>query len=366
MDGAFAGREPQVREGLAALWLSPIFLSGVAMSLLPALLPSRVTVRNLRFVACYLAMFFTCTQGLMAAPPSPNPADALPPQPVGVHDLISVSIFNAAELSIRTRVDDEGAVRLPMLPAPLPAVGKLPSQLEAVIRTAYIEAGILVNPMVSVAVVEFASKPVSVIGAVKSPVTFNADQPVTLLEALTRAGGLTEDAGSYLLLSRRPARNEQAGEEEAGLVTQRIAIVDILESASSIETIRLRGGDEIRVPEAGKIYVVGNLKKPGTYRIPNDHQTSVLKALALSEGLLPNATREAFIYREAADGSKSEIPVDLKKLLARKAPDVTLLRNDVLYVPESGAKKATYSAIEKAIAFGSATLSGVLVWGVAR
>jgi polysaccharide export outer membrane protein len=320
-----------------------------------------VTVRNLRFVACYLAMLFTCTQGLMADPPSPNPADALPPQPVGVHDLISVSIFNSAELSIRTRVDDEGAVRLPMLPTPLPAVGKLPSQLEAVIRTAYIEAGILVNPMVSVAVVEFASKPVSVIGAVKSPITFNADQPVTLLEALTRAGGLTEDAGSYLLLSRRPV-----GDEETGLVTQRISIVDILESASSIETIRLRGGDEIRVPEAGKIYVVGNLKKPGTYRIPNDHQTSVLKALALSEGLLPNATREAFIYREAADGSKTEIPVDLKKLLARKAPDVTLLRNDVLYVPESGAKKATYSAIEKAIAFGSATLSGVLVWGVAR
>jgi polysaccharide export outer membrane protein len=341
------------------------------MSLFSALLPSPETVRNLRFVACYLAMLCICTHGLMAAPPSPNPADALPPQPVGVHDLISVSIFNAAELSIRTRVDAEGAVRLPMLPSPLSAVGKLPSQLEAAIRTAYIEAGILVNPMVSVAVVEFASKPVSVIGAVKSPVTFNADQPVTLLEALTRAGGLTEDAGSYLLLSRRPTRNnpasaDEAGDEDTGLVTQRIPIVDILESASSIESIRLRGGDEIRIPEAGKIYVVGNLKKPGTYRIPNDHQTSVLKALALSEGLLPNATREAFIYREAADGSKTEIPVDLKKLLARKAPDVTLLRNDVLYVPESGAKKATYSAIEKAIAFGSATLSGVLVWGVAR
>lgn len=331
------------------------------MSLFTALLPWRETVRNLRFVACYLAILCTCCQGLMAAPPNPGAAEALPPQPVGVHDLISVSIFNAAELSIRTRVDGEGAVRLPMLPAPLPAVGKLPSELEATIRTAYIDAGILVNPMVSVAVVEFASKPVSVIGAVKSPVTFNADQPVSLLEALTRAGGLTEEAGSYLLLSRRPA-----GEEESGLLTQRIPIVDILESASSIESIRLRGGDEIRVPEAGKIYVVGNLKKPGTYRIPNDHQTSVLKALALSEGLLPNATREAFIYREAADGSKTEIPVDLKKLLARKAPDVTLLRNDVLYVPESGAKKATYSAIEKAIAFGSATLSGVLVWGVAR
>ena len=288
-------------------------------------------------------------------------SDALPPQPVGVNDLISVSVYNAAELSSKVRVDGQGSIRLPMLPSPIAAVGKLPSEIEALIRTAYIDAGILVNPTVTVAVVEFSSKPVSVIGAVHTPVTFNADQPVTLLEALTRAGGLSEEAGSYLLLSRRPR-----GEENGSLLTRRIAIVDILESAETLEHVRLRGGEEIRVPEAGKIYVVGNLKKPGTYRIPNDHQTSILKALALSEGLMPNAMSEAYIYREAEDGSKSEIPVDLKKILARKSPDVTLLRNDVLYVPESGKKKATLSAIEKAIAFGSATLSGVLVWGVAR
>lgn len=291
---------------------------------------------------------------------TPN-TDALPPQPLGVNDLIAVTVYNAEELSLKVRVDGHGLVRLPMLVSPIRAVDKLPSDLELAIRQAYMDAGILVNPTVTVAVVEFSSKPVSVIGAVHKPVTFNADQPLTLLEALTRAGGVTEEAGSYLLLSRRPR-----GEDNGGLLTQRIAIVDILESASVLENVRLRGGEEIRVPEAGKIYVVGNLKKPGTYRIPNDHQTSVLKALALSEGLAPNAMGEAFIYRESSDGSKTEIPVDLKRILARKTPDVTLLRNDVLYVPESGKKKATFSAIDKAIAFGSATLSGVLVWGVAR
>lgn len=317
----------------------------------------RVTAGTVPLAAVLLLILVTC---LPAGQNAPN-ADALPPQPVGVNDLISVSVFNAEELSVKVRVDGQGEIRLPMLPKPLAAVGKLPSEIEALIRTGYVEAGILVNPVVTVAVLEFASKPVSVIGAVKSPVTFNADQPVSLLEALTRAGGLTEDAGSYLLLSRQAKEN--AG---GGMLTQRISVKDILESAASIEEIRLRGGEEIRVPEAGKIYVVGNLRKPGTYRIPNDHQTSVLKALAMSEGLLPNATRQAFIYRVTDDGSKTEIPVDLKKLLARKAPDVTLLRDDVLYVPESGAKKATFTAIEKAIAFGSATLSGVLVWGVAR
>ena len=311
-----------------------------------------------RRMAILVVILFACFAS--SGQTTPN-ADALPPQPLGVNDLISVTVYNAEELSLKVRVDGQGVIRLPMLSSPIPAVGVLPSDLERSIRQAYVNAGILVNPTVTVAVIEFSSKPVSVIGAVRTPVTFNADQPVTLLEALTRAGGLTEEAGSYLLLSRHPR-----GEDSEGLLTQRIAIVDVLESASVLENVRLRGGEEVRVPEAGKIYVVGNVKKPGTYRIPNDHETSILKALALSEGLAPNAMNEAFIYRESPDGSKSEIPVDLKKILARKSADVTLLRNDVLYVPESGRKKATFSAIDKAIAFGTATLSGVLVWGVAR
>ena len=200
--------------------------------------------------------------GLAAGPQTTPNADALPPQPLGVNDLISVTIYNAEELSLKVRVDGRGVVRLPMLSKPVPAVGILPSGLERSIRQAYIDAGILVNPTVTVAVIEYSSKPVSVIGAVRTPVTFNADQPVTLLEALTRAGGLTEEAGSYLLLSRHPR-----GEDDEGVITQRIAIVDVLESASALENVRLRGGEEVRVPEAGKIYVVGNVKKPGTYRI---------------------------------------------------------------------------------------------------
>lgn len=329
------------------------------MSVCLALPRTRWFAGLLQPVRC--AAFFTLFLAVWAASAAEaiSNTETLPPQPLGVNDLIAVTVYNAEELSLKVRVDGEGSVRLPMLSSPISAAGKLPSELERLIREAYITAGILVNPTVTVAILEFSSKPVSVIGAVRAPVTFNADQPVTLLEALTRAGGLSDEAGSYLLLSRR-----SRGEGE--LLTQRIAVSDVLESATVLENVRLRGGEEVRVPEAGKIYVVGNLKKPGTYRIPNDDQTSVLKALALSEGLLPNAMSEAYIYRERTDGTKAEIPVDLKKILARKSPDVTLLRNDVLYVPESGKKKATFSAIDKAIAFGSATLSGVLVWGVAR
>lgn len=286
---------------------------------------------------------------------------ALPQQKLGPNDLVAIEIYNAKELSLQLRVSEDGNVRPPMLTRTVPAAGLLPSQLERSICAAYVDEGILVNPTITISVLEYASKPVSVIGAVRQPITFHAERPLTLLEAITRAGGFSDDAGSYLLLSSRAQ-----GDGEQPILTERILISDIIESAGATADLRLVGGEELRVPEAGKIYIMGNVRKPGSYRIPNDYETTVMKALALSEGLLPNSTREAFIYRRASDGSKTEIPLNLKQLMARKAADVVLLQDDVLYIPENGRKKATMTAMEKAVAFGSATLSGVLVWGVAR
>ena len=105
--------------------------------------------------------------------------------------------------------------------------------------------------------------------------------------------------------------------------------------------VELHGGEEIRVPEAGKIFVVGNVKKPGAFAIENASGMSVLEVLALSEGLAPFATKEAFIYRKDEDtGAKNEIEIALRKIMDRKAPDVTLQQNDILYVPDNRGKRA--------------------------
>ena len=90
--------------------------------------------------------------------------------------------------------------------------------------------------------------------------------------------------------------------------------------------MRLYGGEEIRVPEAGKVFVVGNVKKPGAYPVQDVSDTTVLKMLALAEGLMPFAAKQAFIYRrEAGTVSKNEIsdrtPEDHR---AAGSPDVPL------------------------------------------
>ncbi|MCP5111527.1 MAG: hypothetical protein GY953_11905, partial [bacterium] len=90
------------------------------------------------------------------------------------------------------------------------------------------------------------------------------------------------------------------------------------------------------------------------------------KILALSEGLAPYATKEAYIYRQEASDSKNEIEIPLRKIMERKSPDVPLQAQDILYVPDNRGRRVGMRALEKIITFGSATASGALIWGVAR
>ena len=84
---------------------------------------------------------------------------------------------------------------------------------------------------------------------------------------------------------------------------------------------------------------------------------SVLKALALAEGLAPYSTKLAYIYRPT-DGGKQEIEVSLRKIMERKSPDVVLAAGDIFYVPDNRGGRVTASVIEKAVAFAAGTASG--------
>src|SRR5262249_60875500 len=131
--------------------------------------------------------------------------------------------------------------------------------------------------------------------------------------------------------------------------------------------VMLHGGEEIRVPEAGRVFVVGNVRKPGAFLIQDTSETTVLKMLALSEGLAPFAAKQAYIYRrEGASDGKNEIPLELNKILERKSPDVPLLANDVLYIPDNRGRRITMSAVDRILGFGSTTASGLLIYGTRR
>ena len=259
----------------------------------------------------------------------------LPSQPVGPNDLIGVSVYDAPELSRTIRIGSDGYFALPMVKQRIKANGLNPADLEAAIKAALVEEEILVSPVVTVTIAEYHSRPISVSGSVKMPVVFQAEGPTTLLEALARAQGLTNEAGREILVSR----GQSDPDGKSIMLTRRIPVRSLFDDADPALNVILTGGEVIRVPEIGKIYVMGNVKKSGSFPVQDGYDTTVMQMLALAEGLAPFASKQAFIYRREGAGLKNEIAVPLDKIMKRQSPDVTLTANDILYIPDNSGKR---------------------------
>src|SRR5689334_379815 len=311
----------------------------------------------LRLLLCLTACA-TALTGQVRGPAAPDATANLPAQKIGPRDLVVIQIYDSPELTRSVRVGADGLIRLPMLKQRIQAEGLMPAELEASVAEALQEEGLLVNPFVTITVAEYSSRPISVAGAVKSPLTFQASSPVSLLEAVTRAGGLTAEAGSEILISTR----QPGPDGEPASLTQRVPVKSLIDSADPEANIQLHGGEEIRIPESGKVFVVGNVKRPGAFAVQDGGETSVMKVLALAEGLAPYAGKQAYIYRREAAGSRNEIPIELGKIMERKSPDAPLLANDVLYIPDNHGRRLGIAALEKLLMFGSTAGATALIF----
>jgi polysaccharide export outer membrane protein len=283
----------------------------------------------------------------------------LPAQKIAANDLIAVSVYDSPELTRTVRVGEDGSIRFPMLKDPITASGLMPAQLETVLADALKIHEILVDPIVTVTMLEYDSRPVSVLGAVRKPITFQAVGKVTLIDALAKAEGLSPEAGPEILLSK-PAPGRDAA------LVERIPVRWLIDNADHPElNTRLTGGEEIRVPEARKIYVTGNVKKPGAFPVRDGSENSVLKLMAMVEGVAPYASKVAWVYRMQGDGQpRTEIPIQLSKILERKSPDVPLLPDDILYIPDAKGMRAGLTALEKVLIYGSGAASALIYAGV--
>jgi polysaccharide export outer membrane protein len=282
--------------------------------------------------------------------------DVLPAQTVGADDLVSIVVFDCVELTRTFRVSSDGTLALPIL-GRIPAAGLMPVQLEEIVAERLKSTQTMVSPMVNVSVAEYRSKPVSVVGAVRAPVTFQAIGDTNLLGAITRAGGLAPEAGPEILVTRKESK-------EGGLsviTVQRIPVRNLME-ADPAANVRLQGGEEVRVPEIGKIFVTGNVKAPGAFLMQENSDTTILKALALSQGTLPYSQKLAYIYRkDPVTSQRAEIPVQLEQIMARKSPDVLIYADDIIYIPENHGRKLAGNTLDRIAGTGSSVASALVL-----
>src|SRR5271163_2298262 len=150
----------------------------------------------------------------------------LPVEKLGPDDLLGISVYDSPELSRTVRVDADGNIRLPMLKDPIQVRGMVPSQLESAIAKALTRGNVLVDPIVTVTIVEYQSRPVNVVGAVKNPLVFQATRPIPLLDAIARAGGMREDAGSDIVVSKEVVRDGKPTR-----ITQTIPVRKLIDNA---------------------------------------------------------------------------------------------------------------------------------------
>jgi polysaccharide export outer membrane protein len=210
-----------------------------------------------------------------------------------------------------------------------------------------------------------------------------AVRPMTLLEVLSRAGGIAEDAAGQILVTHAPrpeaaeipeatgsqtiapaadgsepatpATADASAEPSAESLTLRVSLSDLLDTGDPKFNLALRGGDVVSVPRAGVVYAVGAVQRPGGFVMANDRQQlTVLKVLALAGGLTSTAkSKSAVIIRQSAESDQRQLPVDLEKILAFKVEDPLLLQSDILFVPNSGSKQVMSRVAQTALGLAS-------------
>jgi polysaccharide biosynthesis/export protein len=261
---------------------------------------------------------------------------------IGPEDLLEITVFEVEKLNKTVRVSAQGDISLPLLGV-MQVKNLTANELEKKI-TEMLAEKYLRNPYVSVFIKEYRNQRISVIGMVEKPGVFEVTGQKTVLAMLAMAGGLKEDAGRFLFLIRSPDLNAEDLQKEEGPSQQSplpviIDLEKLLMSGDLTPNVQANAGDVINVPASGKVFVGGEVVKPGGFPLKLKRLT-VTQAIALAEGLKFEADgSDIKIFRVSATGTeKVAIAVNYDDIVEGKADDVSLEENDVLLVPKSGMK----------------------------
>ena len=257
--------------------------------------------------------------------------------PIGSGDLLEMSVFDTPELSGKLRVSNTGDISLPLVGS-LHVEGMKAVEAQNLIRQKYMDGSFLKDPQVTLFIAEYATQGVSVVGEVKNPGIYPAFGSHHLLDYLSVAQGLTPLAGTTIVITHSGHPDQpQSVKMTAGAAPMPLNNPEILP------------GDTIYVERTGLIYVVGDVVRPGGYPMDHDGQLTIMQAVALAMGVNYTASKGSVKLVRTTPEGRQEIPVDLKKIFAAKAPDLPMQDNDILFVPSSMARGALKAVATTAV-----------------
>lgn len=247
---------------------------------------------------------------------------------IGPGDMLEVNVYDVPELILKVRVGDNGDVALPLVGS-MQWAGLTASQAERMLHDALIKDDYVKAPQVSIFVAEYATQGVSVTGEVNQPGIYPLLGPHTVFDAISAAGGLTENASNVITIRHKA----DPSHPETILISSNGAIED--------PNRMVQPGDMISAGKAGIAYVVGEVNKPGAFVMGNNTHLTVVKAVALAMGTTPHGRLKRVCLIRHRQGSVVLITLDLKEVLKGRAADVQLEADDIVYVPTSAVRTTT-------------------------
>jgi polysaccharide export outer membrane protein len=236
---------------------------------------------------------------------------------VGAEDVLKITVYNYPDLTTTERVSGEGVITIPLI-GEIKVAGMTTDRVAKAIAEKLAD-GFIVDPNVSVFVLEFRSKKAIVMGQVNKPGIYMLTGNTTFLELLSLAGGLTKDAGSKATIKRKTSD----GTKGEGIIT--IDLKKLIEEGDTSLDVSLMDGDNVYIAKAGVFYLTGEIKTPAAYKYEDG--LTLIKAVTMAGGFTDKASPGRIRIIRKIDNKE--------KVIQKAEMDEPVLPEDIIIVPES-------------------------------
>jgi polysaccharide biosynthesis/export protein len=263
---------------------------------------------------------------------------------IGPGDVLSIVVYDEPDLERTLTVQNDGFIRFPLIRR-YEIGGKTLRDAEAELEEMLGER-FLVNPQLTIAIKEFNAKKVYVLGGVKEPGLYSLTGRTTVLEVISKAGGMVGGAGKILLVRGAGSRQdeiskilEKKGDDAGALIEAGITepvVIDghkLFDKGDVSQNKELRNGDVIYVPNVKRVYVLGEVRRPGG--VPFTDGLTLLQAISLAGGTTEMASNTIYVTRKDEQGKETRIKAKYNKIVKDTSRDIPLEPDDVIVVKRS-------------------------------
>ncbi|PYP86077.1 MAG: hypothetical protein DMF61_14680 [Blastocatellia bacterium AA13] len=268
---------------------------------------------------------------------------------IGAKDVIDIQVDDAESLSGSYTVRADGTLDLDYI-GKIKVLDKTPAELQKLIVDK-LKPNYLKNPRVRILVKNYNSRTFLIQGSVRTPGVYQIEGQPSLFKLIVMAGGLTDNHGSTAYIIREH-RHEAGADQSAPTYEMFAAHINGLLKGEFSQDRDIRPGDFINIPATDVFFISGEVRTPGEYKLKEG--ATLRQALSIAQGVTSVASDEGIVFREdPKTGARTEIKVDVKKIMHGKADDMPLVANDIIQIPKSGGKAFRSSLIK---AFGMSVM----------